>query len=115
MRPSAKVATLSAAKCLPGVVANATDKEGSMTRSFPNPWLAPTRTARRTYAHARVEGAAITLPFSSSKSARSNPNTSTTARSAEILEGGKMVYLWGFRQKEVYGLILTPYRGRPRK
>jgi hypothetical protein len=32
-----------------------------------------------------------------------------------VLEGGKMVYLWGFRQKEVYGLILTPYRGRPRK
>jgi hypothetical protein len=49
------------------------------------------------------------------KSARLDPSTSTTARSVETLEEGKMRYLRGSCQKEVYGLILTPCRGRPRK
>lgn len=77
---------LPAAKCLSEVVADATEKDGSMTRGSPNSLLAPTRTARRTYAHGRVEGATITSPFSSSKCVQLDPDTSTSARGARTLE-----------------------------
>jgi len=86
-----------------------------MTRGLPHPWLAPTRTVRRTYAHARKEKVVAPSSPPNPKSAKLDPDTSTTARSAETLEEGKIGYLRGSCQKEVYGLILTPCRGRPRK
>lgn len=61
MRPSAKLAARGRQRsACAGSWPKPTTEKGSMTRGSPNPWLAPTRTARRTYTHARVEGATST-------------------------------------------------------
>jgi hypothetical protein len=61
-----------------------------MTQNFPNPWVAPTRTARRTYAHVSKEKVVSPSQPPSPKSANLEVHTSTTARSARTLEGGKI-------------------------
>jgi hypothetical protein len=83
-----------AADCLPGVVAEADNKErehdsrSSTSMARPN-----TNGARhlRARACARVRDGAITLPSTSSKSANLEVHTSTTARGARTLEGDKIV------------------------
>jgi hypothetical protein len=63
-------------------------KKGGMTQGLPHLWLAPTRMAAAP-TRAR-KGRYDQLTISSSKSADLEVHTSTTARSARTLEGGKI-------------------------
>jgi hypothetical protein len=61
-----------------------------MTRSFPNPWVAPKCMGRRTYARVSKEKVVSPSQPPSPKSANLEVHISTTARSARTLEGGKI-------------------------
>jgi hypothetical protein len=58
-----------------------------MTRSFPNPWVAPKCMGRRTYACVSKEKVVAPSSPPNPKSAHLEVHTSTTARSARTLEG----------------------------
>jgi hypothetical protein len=87
IRPSAQLATLPARNR----GRSRQTRKGSMTRRFPNPWLAPTCTGRRTYA--REEKVMVPSSPPNPKSANLEVHTSTTARSVSTLEGGKITIL----------------------